>query len=171
MNHHKIIQELSSNHGAFKTLLQGLNSEHFLWKSAPEKWCLLEIVCHLNDEETEDFRTRTKQALENPKVAIKPIDPPGWVVQRNYIQQNYTQVLNKFLYKREESVNWLNSLSNPQWGNAVKHHELGKITAEMFLTNWLAHDYLHLRQIIKLKYNYLAEHSSGALNYAGDIWQ
>ncbi|MDB5014508.1 MAG: DinB family protein [Daejeonella sp.] len=170
MNHHTVIQELSSNRGTFKTLLQGLNPEQFLWKTTPEKWCLLEIVCHLNDEETEDFRARTKHALDNIQAELSPIDPQGWVLQRNYMQQSYTQVLNRFLYKRVESVGWLSSLENPEWKNTVNHHEVGVMTAEMFLANWLAHDYLHIRQILKLKYDYLNQSLDGTLAYAGDLW-
>ena len=170
MNHYTIIQELSSNSGTFKSLLQGLNPEQFLWKPAPEKWCLLEIVCHLNDEEIEDFRTRTKHVLENLPEALKPIDPPGWVSERKYIEQSYTHVLNQFLYKRQQSVNWLNSLSNPKWENSIIHDEVGLMTAEMFLANWLAHDYLHIRQILKLKYDYLSQNSGMTLAYAGGVW-
>jgi len=171
MNHQKLIQELKNNDNVFQTLLAELDSNQILWKPTPEKWCLLEVVCHLHDEEIEDFRTRTKQVIENPGLELKPIDPGGWVLQRNYIGQNYQDVLSSFLNEREESINWLLSLTNPNWRNFIIHHEVGRMTAEMFLSNWLAHDYLHMRQIIKLKYDYLASLSSGALNYAGNIWQ
>jgi hypothetical protein len=33
------------------------------------------------------------------------------------------------------------------------------MSAEMFLANWLAHDYLHIRQLIRLRYHYL-EHAA-----------
>ncbi len=38
------------------------------------------------------------------------------------------------------------------------------------MTNWLAHDLLHMRQIIKIKYLYLEQSSNVDLHYAG-AWQ
>jgi len=77
-------------------MLFGLTKEMYLWKPAPEKWCLLEIVCHLYDEEREDFRARTRHVLETPTDTLPPIDPQGWVGSRKYIHQDYPEVLNKF---------------------------------------------------------------------------
>jgi hypothetical protein len=42
------------------------------------------------------------------------------------------------------------------------------MTAMLFLSNWLAHDYLHIRQIIKLKFDYLEKMTGEGLSYAGD---
>lgn len=39
--------------------------------------------------------------------------------------------------------------------------------SKFFLTNWLTHDYLHMRQIIKLKYDYLEQQSGEMIDYAG----
>ncbi|MES2430979.1 MAG: DinB family protein [Bacteroidota bacterium] len=93
MNYTKIINNLSENENVFKELLLGLTEEIYLWKPDPEKWCLLEIVCHLYDEEREDFRARTKHTLETPTASLPPIDPQGWVKKRTYIQQNYNEKL------------------------------------------------------------------------------
>jgi hypothetical protein len=168
MNSTPIIQELSRNKDVFKELLSGLTEKEYVWKQTPEKWCLLEIVCHLYDEEREDFRARTKHVLENPTGALPPIDPPGWVLERAYIKQNYADKLNKFLKEREESVEWLESLQTPKWDNAYQHPKFGAMTAKMFLCNWVAHDYLHIRQITKLKFDYLKQQTGEALDYAGN---
>jgi hypothetical protein len=44
---------------------------------------------------------------------------------------------------------------------------LGRLSAGTFLSNWLAHDYLHIRQIIRLKYQYLQRQTRESLDYAG----
>ena len=168
MNHNKIIQELTRNKLVFNELLTGLTDEEFLWKQNSEKWCLLEIICHLYDEEREDFRTRTKQVLESPELPLPKIDPVGWVTERKYLQQNFSEKLKDFLSEREQSVKWLQSLMNPKWENAYNHPKLGKMTAKLILANWLAHDYLHIRQITKLKYDHLKSKSDEDLSYAGN---
>lgn len=168
MDHTAITQELSRNRTIFNGLLTRQTEEEYLWKIKPEKWCLLEIICHLYDEEREDFRARTKHVLETPTEPLPPIDPTGWVHEREYMQQDYTQMLSKFLKEREQSVEWLQSLQSPNWDNAYSHPKFGQMTAKMFLSNWLAHDYLHFRQIIKLKFDYLQQHTGETLNYAGN---
>jgi hypothetical protein len=167
MNYKPITQELSKNINVFKGLLSGLTEEEYVWKPNPNKWCMLEIICHLYDEEREDFRTRTKLVLETPEEALPPIDPTGWVQERRYMEQNFDDKLNAFLKEREQSIDWLQSLQSPNWDNAYNHPKFGPMTAKMFLSNWLAHDYLHIRQITRLKYDHLGTITGENLNYAG----
>lgn len=168
MNYNKIIQELKRNKNIFKGLLENIPPEEHLWKPKPGKWCLLEIICHLLDEEVEDFRTRVTYVLETPELALPPIDPGMWVKERNYIEQNFNKTLKTFLKERERSVSWLLALTNPKWDNFYKHPKLGPMSAKLFLSNWLAHDYLHIRQIVSLKFEYLKYLSNEGLNYAGE---
>lgn len=168
MEHSSIVKDLSKNKDIFKSLLSGLSKDEILWKQTDEKWCLLEIICHLCDEEVEDFRTRTKHVLESRESGPHPIDPQGWVVKRDYINQDFDKKLEEFLLEREKSISWLNSLDSPNWENSYVHPELGTMTGWLFLTNWLAHDYLHIRQIMKLKFDYLKENSKESLSYAGN---
>ena len=167
MKHQKIIQELSRNKDIFNGLLKGLSKEEYLWKFDTNKWCLLEIVCHLFDEEREDFRTRTKLVLQDPKLPLPSFDPTDWPQDRAYIQQNYNDKVFSFLNERDQSIDWLQSLKDPQWTNAYQHPKFGAMSASLFLANWLAHDYLHIRQVLTLKYKYLEQLSRESLNYAG----
>jgi hypothetical protein len=171
MNASMIIREMAENAKVFKALLSRVPKEIYLWRPAPAKWCLLEIVCHLYDEEREDFRARTKQALEEPGPKWQTIKPVDWVTERKYIEQDYEKKISDFLAERAESVKWLQSLSDPDWKSAIIHPKVGALPAELFLTNWLAHDYLHFRQITRTKYLYLKfQDSDIPLDYAGDVW-
>ena len=167
MVYNKIIQELSRNKDIFENLLTNVSKEESIWKAEPDKWCLLEIVSHLFDEEREDFRARTRHVLETPQLPFTPIDPAGWVKSRKYMENDYEDVLTKFLIEREQSVLWLQSLINPKWENTYQHSKFGSMSAKMFLANWLAHDYLHIKQILKLKFDYLKVQSDETLVYAG----
>ncbi len=164
----EIINELDRNRNAFAGLLTNLPQKHFLWKPAPDNWCLLEILCHLYDEEREDFRARVEHCLELSDLPFSPIDPVGWVIDRKYLDQNYEEMLQGFLRERRASANWLRSIVNPNWSNTRVHPTLGEMSADEFLSNWLAHDYIHIRQIIKLKYAYLDKFSDQSLSYAGN---
>ena len=168
MSPDKITDELQRNKSVFQELLNNIPHESVLWSQNPGKWSLLEVVCHLYDEEREDFRTRVKCVLEDPSSPPPPFDPLVWVKERKYKEQNYDQVLSSFLSERENSVEWLRSVKVPEWSNAYIHPNLGPMSAYLFLTNWLAHDYLHFRQIIKLKFDYLHWKSGESLDYAGN---
>lgn len=168
MNYERVIRELSGNKDIIRELLTGIPKEEYLWKPKPGKWCLLEIICHLYDEEREDFRTRIKNVLENLEFPLPPIDPPGWVTERKYMEQEFKNIIEKFIMEREWSIEWLRSLKSPNWDNAYMHPMFGRMTAKMFLSNWLAHDYLHIRQILSLKFDYNEQLFGEPLTYAGE---
>lgn len=167
MEHTQIIDALGRNKNVFKELLFELDEQCYRWRPSAEKWNLLEIVCHLRDEEREDFRTRTRHVLEAIDGPPPSIDPASWVKERGYADQDYAKSLDEFLQERESSIVWLQSLSEPQWQNCYEHVSLGPMSAELFLSNWLAHDYLHVRQIIRLKFEYLSIGTGIDLSYAG----
>lgn len=168
MNQALIIDELSRNACGFSALLKGTPDNQARWKPSSNQWCLLEVVCHLYDEEREDFRARVKHCLKNPESPMSPIDPVSWVKDRKYLEQDFGKKSNSFLKERDLSIKWLESLESPDWENFHDHPTLGKMSAGKFLSNWLAHDYIHLRQINRIRYQYLNEFTEDSLKYAGD---
>ena len=168
MDHRLIIEKLDENTNVFRHLLTIADQHEIQWKENENRWSIHEILCHLYDEEKEDFKARVKHVLETPEVPLPPIDPAGWVTSRGYMQWNYEETLQKFLIERNDSVKWLKSLVSPSWKNVYQHPKFGAMRAEMFLANWLAHDYLHKKQIIKTKFDYLKHVSGEDLKYAGE---
>src|SRR5882672_8592876 len=100
MNHINIAIELKRNKEVFRHMLHGIDDAQIKWKPAPEKWCMLEIICHLYDEEMKDFRARVQSVLEDPSIPLTPIDPVGWVTSNEYMRQDFEQVLHQFLAER-----------------------------------------------------------------------
>jgi uncharacterized damage-inducible protein DinB len=169
MIYNYIIEKLEGNASTFKSLLENISDEQAHWKPAPEKWSLLEVTNHLYDEEREDFRKRIENILDNPQKTWSPIDPENWVNEREYSKRNMAESLNNFLIERQKSVEWLKSLTSPDWKASHDHPTLGKMSAEKLLANWLAHDYLHVRQITFFNWSYLTQKASNLnLDYAGD---
>lgn len=161
------IDRLSQNREVFDSLLREVSPEQAAWKPAPEKWSMLEVVNHLYDEEREDFRQRLELTLADPAQPWPPIDPQGWVVARKYGARELGASLDSFLIERENSVAWLRELSAPAWEN--RHEVTGGVrTAGDLLVSWLAHDFLHLRQLVRLHWQYVAVKAAPHLTaYAG----
>ena len=168
MDYFEIFNKLEQNGLVFKQLLSGIEPDEYLWKQSQDKWCMLEIICHLYDEECEDFRIRLRYVLEDPDRDPPKINPVAWVRERSYLAQNFTEVLLNFEKERRESVKWLRSLQNPKWSNAYEHRKFGNMSGHMYLSNWLAHDFLHIKQITRLKYDYLKFITGESLVYAGE---
>jgi hypothetical protein len=163
------MEKLESNASAFKSLLKNISEEQAHWKPSQKKWSLLEITNHLYDEEREDFKQRIKNIFEDPRKTWSPIAPAEWVTEREYSKRDLSISLKNFLDERKKSIEWLKSLSSPNWKAVHNHPKLGKMSAEKLLINWLAHDYLHFRQITFMHWSYLSHITpSLKLDYAGN---
>lgn len=162
-----IVQKLGENQLVFKYLLGNKSVEEYSFKSNSNSWCLLEVACHLLDEEVEDFRARVNHILTIPNMPLPPIAPHKWPIERNYLQKDFHDTVQNFLVERQKSVDWLSSLKEPNWQQTVDHPEVGPRSAKKFLVNWLAHDYHHIRQINRIHHAYLKYLSGDDLTYAG----
>jgi hypothetical protein len=73
-----------------------------------------------------------------------------------------------FVRERENSLMWLRELSNPNWENTYTA-SWGSIRAGDLMVAWVAHDILHLRQLVELKWAYgLTQYAPYSPQYAGD---
>lgn len=148
------VGRLSGSAGAFESLARAAAGEQARWKPAPEKWSVLEVVNHLYDEERDDFRFRLDSLLHRPEEAWPPIDPQGWAVERKYNEREPGESLERFLEERRKSVEWLKGLKEPRLENRYDHPQ-GVISAGDLLASWVAHDFLHVRQLARLHWEYL----------------
>lgn len=169
MNHEALIIGLSSFAQELPVVVARVSDADARWKPPSGAWSILEIVCHLVDEEVEDFRARLRLTLEDPKQAWPAIDPEGVAVSRRYNEQDLAERVRTFVRERGASVSWLRSLDSPRWENAYVHPKWGPISAGMLLTAWAAHDMLHLRQIAKRRYELACRAGEPySASYAGD---
>ncbi len=141
----------------FRGLTSGVPEEQVRWRPAPEKWSLIEIVNHMYDEERLDFRKRLDLLLHSPGEPWPEIDPEGWVKEKKYSERDWADSVSAFLAERERSTTWLRGLESPEWDRSYSHPVLGELQAGTMLSSWLAHDYLHARQIVTLHFRYLEE--------------
>lgn len=162
-----VIRKLVVNKNVFKYQLSGFEGEQIYWRPAENKWCMLEIVSHLLDEEKEDFKSRLHYTLFRPDEEWPKIDPHCWPQDRKYMNKDYNSVLEEFIKEREKSIIWLKSLANIDWNRFYVHPVTGKMTASLLLMNWLAHDFFHIRQINRYNFEHLQQKSAVDLSYAG----
>jgi len=62
-----LYEELANSTEMIRALLSGLSQEEASVKPNAEFWSILEVTCHLYDEEREDFREHLDFILHPPK--------------------------------------------------------------------------------------------------------
>ena len=148
--------QLADNAQRIRTMVEHVSDQQARWKPDQTSWSILEVAGHLLDEEREDFRVRLDITLHRADEAWPGIDPEGWVTKRRYNEQDPAQVLGNFLREREASLTWLRELAEPDW-EATYAAPWGPIRAGDLLAAWVAHDLLHLRQLVELQWSYTGE--------------
>lgn len=169
MNAEKLIASLERFGQMLPAIVAAISEEDSRWKPPDGAWSILEIICHLADEEEFDFRKRVELTLSDPTAHWPPIDPEGWAVERRYNDDNLSKTIQRFTSLRAESVAWLRSLKQPDWTQAYTHPRLGPFPAGDVFAAWAAHDTLHLRQIAK-RLHQMAVRDAGEFStrYAGE---
>ncbi len=163
-------RQLAINRDRIAALARGIPEEQARWKPDPESWSILEVVNHLADEEELDFPVRLKMILEKSEKPWPPIDPEAWVIEGQYNEQDLYESLTRYMTLRNENLGWLDSVENPDW-DMVYEAPFGEIKAGDLFVSWVAHDLLHLRQLVELQRLYLEDKAKPfLLDYAGD-WE
>lgn len=170
MNFQKLMDSLARFGRILPAVVADVSDEDARWKPESGNWSILEIVCHLADEETEDFRQRVKLTLEDPSSPWPPIDPEQACIDRKYNEQELDRTVERFVSQRIASVEWLRTIASPNWENAYVHPEFRAISAGEVMVSWAAHDQLHLRQIAKRMFEMNVRDGSPYATEYGGQW-
>jgi hypothetical protein len=108
--------------------------------------------------------------LRDPMQPWPAIDPRGWVTARGYNTRELDTSLNNFLTERKKSLVWLGGLTEPQWANSNQGPN-GVLRAGDLLASWLAHDFLHIRQLARLHWQYAGAISDPYETTYGGPWK
>jgi hypothetical protein len=164
----KITHQMTSNKQAMHHLIESISAEQAQWKPDPETWSLQETMEHLYNEERIDFRKHLKEMFSEPP------QPWGKSNPADYVKiESCRQALEGFLTEREASIAWLKSLKSPDWDAASKasfgpENEVLILSAGDVLVSWVAHDFLHLRQVNELLYAWNEKQAAPySVQYAG----
>jgi hypothetical protein len=139
-------RSLAAMPGMLEALLAGLEDAAWRWRPAPEEWAPVEIVCHLRDEEAEDFGARVRAILAG-RPRFTPIDPEGWARARRYRDAEPAAALRAFRAEREKSLALLAGITPEGLGGTAKSPSGLTLSGLDLLAAWVTHDRLHLRQL------------------------
>lgn len=139
-------QELARFPSLLDGLVTGLSPARWRARPAPDEWSAVEIVCHLRDEEAEDFGARIRVLLSGG-ARFAPIDPGGWATARRYDAADPAEALATFHRQRHESLVMLAEARAERLQASGEAPSGLRLSGLDLLCAWVAHDGLHLRQL------------------------
>lgn len=126
--------------------LKDLEPAEWRTRPAPSEWAPVEIVCHLRDEEAEDFGARLRVILAGES-RFTPIEPERWAEERRYREADPREAVAELRARRGHTLEWLRPLGPEGLGASVAHAGVGRLSGLDLLVAWVAHDRLHLAQL------------------------
>jgi len=140
-------RELAHFPALLDLLVAELDEATWRERPAPDDWAPVEIICHLRDEETEDFGARVRVILEGG-TRFAPNDPERLAVDRRYREANPQEALAAFRARRKGSVEFLATVMPDRLLGAADRPSAGRLSGLDLLAAWVTHDRLHLHQLV-----------------------
>lgn len=160
------VNQLHHQGEAILSICAPVSEEQARWKPDPKNWSVVETLNHLLLEERLDFRNHLGHIFYKGQ-SIPPEIAPKNEKDKSPEPRLLAEILLEFKAERETSIAWLNALNEPDWAATISF-EWGSLSAGDLLVSWLAHDLLHLRQLVSLQYHLTAkENQPYDAEYAG----
>ncbi len=143
-----LLDTLQATPARLRAALKGVPKKLLLWRPAPGKWSILEIVCHLRDMEREAYLARYRRILAEDEPRLPDIDGDVISIERDYRAQSVSPVLRDWLGARRESLKLLKGVKGAAWQRAGIHESAGRLSMEDFLRRHaVGNDEAHFSQI------------------------
>jgi hypothetical protein len=150
-------------------LLTDLDLADWRARPIPREWAPIEIVCHLRDEEVEDFGARLRVVLDSG-ARFTSIDPERWVEDRRYRDADPGEALAALRERRMATLAFLATVPPDRLSSGLDHPKLGRLSGLDLLAAWVAHDRLHLAQLANtLARLWATRWAPARVDYAGPI--
>jgi uncharacterized damage-inducible protein DinB len=141
---------LSETPGRLARLLRGLTAAERLWRPAPGKWSIHELVCHLADTEVANA-WRYRKLLAEDTSGPTGWDQNRWAAAHRYRRQDLKLALQQFTVLRERNLGLLRVVGRKAWTKTVAHPALGTISTSEVMIHLAHHDTNHLGQIERIR--------------------
>ncbi len=146
---HNAISLLEKTPKVLETLLAGASDSTVIWKPAPERWSIAEVLAHLTEVEVR-FNSRLQRIVGEDSPALESYFPPPGYPEANSVRNPADDLVAGFSDARSGTIAFLSMLPPTTGERTAVHPDLGPVTLADFLNAWAVHDLGHLRQITEL---------------------
>lgn len=157
MTHDELRDRLEAGGRVIAGLIVSVGEAEASWRPAEDRWTLLEIVNHLADEERVDFRQRLGLIHADPANDWPAFNALAGIDDGEYSTREFGESVARWEGERASSLEWLDSLAEIDPGVLYtgRGSDRVPVTAGDLMSSWVAHDFFHQRQIIRLRWDYL----------------
>jgi uncharacterized damage-inducible protein DinB len=145
-----ILLKLHEMAKAVAAIFRGASDDLVRRKPAPEKWSMLEILCHLRDVE-QLFVERYAKIANHDRPQLRMINQDELAVRLRYNEDDPTAVLREFQALRAETVAVLSALAQQSWERVGLHPNRGEFSMAANAVMHVAHDANHLARLHTLR--------------------
>ncbi len=129
-----------------KRLLRRCSRADVVWRPAPKKWNIAEIVAHLAEVEIVlAYRLRMIASVKG--VPIQAMNQNKWMLNAGYLVKDMQGAVELFDIVRNANLRFVRSLSQKKRNQYGFHAERGKESIMMVIKMYAGHDLNHLMQI------------------------
>jgi hypothetical protein len=144
----EIAELLDTSAQAFASTLLALPPDGASFHPAPGEWCVNEVVGHIIEAERRGFAGRIKVIIGANEPELQTWDSSAVAKERRDCELPASQLKEELLALRKESVSLIRSLKPEQMTRGGLHPEVGRLTLDELLHEWVHHDSNHLKQAL-----------------------
>jgi len=145
-----ILSKLQETPKALAALFHGITDEVLRRKPAPDKWSMLEILCHLRDAEFL-FVERYGKIANQDRPQLRMINNDELAEKLKYNEDNAGAVLREFQSLRAQTVMILSALAQQAWERVGLHPKRGEFSIAANAVMHVVHDANHLDRVRALR--------------------
>jgi hypothetical protein len=131
-----------------RALTDAAPRELLVWRPAAGEWCVLDVVGHLIETEERGFGGRIRTILAEERAQFTTWDPSAVARARRDAERDPDELLAELARRRMASVALVHDLADDDLSRGGDHPEVGFLTVNDLLHEWVHHDANHLRQIL-----------------------
>jgi uncharacterized damage-inducible protein DinB len=142
-----LIESLQATPRDLARLLRPIDDAAARWRSAPGEWCLADVAAHLGYCEP-PYLARLRRVVEQDN----PFEPALLPNESAHdLTRPLAELLETFAARRAETIAFLTSLGQRDWGRPLVHAAIGPTRLRDQVQELVAHDNDHLQQIVALR--------------------
>jgi hypothetical protein len=146
----ELIQAYAKGYDKLVEALEGVSEQLLMFKPAPDKWSIKEVIIHVSDAEMVAIYRMKKIISEENPLYFK-FDPDAWAIQMNYQALDMQPYLEMFKSQRSAMCTILRGLNESDWSRTGVHNVTGKQTLQDVVQMFIGHVDRHIKQMERNK--------------------
>ncbi|TVY04248.1 DinB family protein [Cohnella terricola] len=149
------IQAFRETHEKLVHAIQGLSEEELVWKQAPEKWSVTEVLSHLADHSIV-ISFRIRDILADTTSSLPAFGQDAWVKGQHANLGNAADILAFFHAILQYNALLLDRLTEEEWGKSALNFKGDQVRILDIVRGFAAHVENHLGQISRIRHAQVA---------------